>query len=375
MSATLTQYNPFAALQQGFYDGTTTIGDLKRAGNFGLGTMDALDGEMVAVDGVFYRVGVDGTLYPQPDDARVPWAMVTPFHPPDKPLPLPAGLDYPGLQALLAGMTSLNNRYVAFRVEGFATTVTARSAPRQTKPYPPLNCVVETPYTFSNVAVTGVGIVSPAYAGAVDPIGCHVHMATADRKQGGHLIDWTLKEGTLQLMPIRSFDLQLPNSDFDSAPPPNCSVVGSWQMVEAWDIGDDPNDPTKKTYPWGNPPSGYWVYDPSGHFGLQISLNPPLPIPAGNASWLTPAPPWEAPCDLLRQSLTPNVYYAYFGTYTVDYTPDAGGSVKGTIVQQVFTDVLRQYTGTPQPRPFELAGQDLIVGDGVTYVRRFKRLS
>ena len=28
------------------------------------------------------------------------------------------------------------------------------------------------------------------------------------------------------------------------------SVLGTWEMVEAWDIGDDPKEPNKKTYPW-----------------------------------------------------------------------------------------------------------------------------
>jgi acetolactate decarboxylase len=372
MTATLTQYNPFLAIQQGFYDGPTTIADLKSAGDFGLGTMNALDGEMVAIDNVFYRAGVDGTLYPQPDDALVPWAMVTHFAATGAPIKLEPGLNYKGLQKLLQSMTELSNLYVVFRVDGFASTVEARSAARQTKPYPPLDCIVDETYNFTNVGVTGVGIVSPGYVGSMDPLGCHVHMATADRKQGGHLLDWTLSEGTLSLMPVQSYQLQYPQSDFDSAPPPNFSVVGTWEMIEAWDIGDVASDPTLITYPWGNPPSGYWVYDSSGNFGLQISLNPPLPIPGGNSNWLTPPP--EPPCDLLRQSLTPNVYYAYFGTYTVDYT-FVDGSVKGTINQQVFTDVLRSYTGTAQPRPFRLTGQEMIIGDEKSYIRRFKRLT
>jgi hypothetical protein len=52
-------------------------------------------------------------------------------------------------------------------------------------------------------------------------------------------------------------------------------IVGCWQMVEAWDL----NDPGKpgKSYPWGQPPLGYWVYDPAGNFSVQISINPPLP--------------------------------------------------------------------------------------------------
>ena len=57
------------------------------------------------------------------------------------------------------------------------------------------------------------------------------------------------------------------------------TIIGTWSMIEAWDIGDDPNDPQKKTYPWGNPSAGYWVFDKSGHFSLMISQNPPLPIP------------------------------------------------------------------------------------------------
>jgi hypothetical protein len=44
---------------------------------------------------------------------------------------------------------------------------------------------------------------------------------------------------------------------------------------------DDPSDPSKKTYPWGNPSAGYGVYDRGGHFSLMISQNPPLAIPAG----------------------------------------------------------------------------------------------
>ena len=44
-------------------------------------------------------------------------------------------------------------------------------------------------------------------------------------------------------------------------------IVGCWQMTEAYDI-DDPGKPGK-SYPWGKPPLGYWVYDPVGNFALQ----------------------------------------------------------------------------------------------------------
>ena len=142
-------------------------------------------------------------------------------------------------------------------------------------------------------------------------------------------------------------------------------IVGCWQMTEAWDL----NDPGKPgiSYPWGQPPLGYWVYDPAGNFSVQISINPPLPlvtVDVGDNSW------WDVG-QTLTSAMTASFdnYYAYFGTYTVDYKT-------GVVTHNVKTDVLRAYTGTAQQRPFELVGDDeLIIGDQKTYARKFKRVA
>ena len=164
------------------------------------------------------------------------------------------------------------------------------------------------------------------------------------------------------------------------------SIIGTWALVEAWDIGDDRFDPKKKTYPWGNPPAGYWVYDKSGHFSLMISQNPALPIPpdpfssdtppASQPSWLNPAAPWKVPYDLLIETFAPAVGapYAYFGSYTVEMDPKSPGT--GTILHNVFSDVLRVYTGTVQKRPFAFDGPNFInVGEPGSYLRRLERLT
>jgi hypothetical protein len=136
-------------------------------------------------------------------------------------------------------------------------------------------------------------------------------------------------------------------------------IVGSWQMIEAWDV----NDPGKpgKSYPWGNPPLGYWVYDAAGNVSVQISINPPLPLV--DAAWWTMGK--TANDDMLASF---NNYLAYFGTYTVDYEG-------GIVTHNVITDVLRAYTGTAQPRPFKIVRGELLIGDGKTYLRRFKRVA
>lgn len=137
------------------------------------------------------------------------------------------------------------------------------------------------------------------------------------------------------------------------------AIAGCWQMIEAWDM----NDPGKpgKSYPWGNPPLGYWVYDTAGNVSVQISINPALPIV--DASWWTLG---KTANDEMLASF--NNYMAYFGTYTVDYTA-------GTVTHNVTTDVLRQYTGTAQARPFQIVGDELLIGDNQTYLRRFKRVA
>ena len=147
-------------------------------------------------------------------------------------------------------------------------------------------------------------------------------------------------------------------------------IVGCWQMVEAYDI----NDPGKpgKSYPWGNPPLGYWVYDSAGNNSVQISINPPLSL-INLAADTTP--PWWTLEPTLQQAMVDsfNNYMAYFGTYTVEYN-DAS-QTSGTVTNNVVTDVLRAYTGTAQPRQFTLNGDELVIGVPGQYIRRFKRVA
>ena len=77
--ATLFQVSTSTALVQGVYDGVVRVGELKQHGDFGLGTFDGLDGEMLALDGHFYQVHGSGEVSEPSDDARVPFAVVTTF--------------------------------------------------------------------------------------------------------------------------------------------------------------------------------------------------------------------------------------------------------------------------------------------------------
>src|SRR5215208_165483 len=63
------QTSTLDALLGGAYDGDVTFADLALRGDLGLGTLDGLDGEMIALDGAFYRAGTDGSVRPPAPDA------------------------------------------------------------------------------------------------------------------------------------------------------------------------------------------------------------------------------------------------------------------------------------------------------------------
>ena len=71
----LFQTSTIDALLVGVYDGETTFQELKRHGDFGLGTFNGLDGEMIALDGQFYQIKADGVAYPVPGSVKTPFSF------------------------------------------------------------------------------------------------------------------------------------------------------------------------------------------------------------------------------------------------------------------------------------------------------------
>lgn len=77
----LFQTSTVGALIEGVYDGEVTYEELTKHGDFGLGTFNALDGEMLAFDGRFYQMKAEGKAYPVAPPAKTPCAVVMFFDP------------------------------------------------------------------------------------------------------------------------------------------------------------------------------------------------------------------------------------------------------------------------------------------------------
>jgi acetolactate decarboxylase len=216
---TVFQVSTINALLQGLYDGEMTCGELKKQGDLGVGTFDGLDGEMVVVDGRVLQVKADGKVLPAPDGEKTPFATVAFFKPEQEQKAVEAA-DFAQLQRLLDGLVTNRNMFYAIRLDGTFSYVKTRSVPRQVKPYPPLAEAVKNQSVLEtrNVRGTVVGFYCPPYMQGINVSGYHLHFVTEDRRQGGHLLECAVQEGTVQMDPVRGFHLILPaGSDFAKA--------------------------------------------------------------------------------------------------------------------------------------------------------------
>ncbi len=216
---TIFQTSTIGALMEGVYDGNFTYGELKKHGDFGLGTLNDLDGEMIGLGGVFYQVRSDGKVYVVPDTARTPFAAVT-FFEPDRSLTLAKPLGCKELESYLETLLPSKNIFYALKIEGSFDYVKTRSVPRQKKPFPPLTEVVkhESFFEFNDIKGTMVGFWLPEYMKDINTTGFHLHFITGDKGAGGHVLDCTASNVSIEIDYSRDFDMSLPEtSDFYNA--------------------------------------------------------------------------------------------------------------------------------------------------------------
>jgi acetolactate decarboxylase len=180
---------PFVGLLEGLFDGEVTFAELKQRGDVGLGAVDALDGELVLLDGTPYQVKSDGSVRPLLDSQRTPFAMVTLLQP-DQTFEIGEDIDFPELRKRLDEKLASASQPYAFRIEGAFSYVKTRSVPRQTPPYRRLIEIIKDQVQFELRDVSGVivGFRVPDYLTGLSVPGYHFHFLTADRKAGGHLL-------------------------------------------------------------------------------------------------------------------------------------------------------------------------------------------
>jgi acetolactate decarboxylase len=207
------QFSTISALLDGVYDGDATVADILRHGDFGLGTFNHLDGEMVILDGVCYRLRADGTATRAAPTDRTPFAAVTRFHT-DFAITIDARTDRAQVIAAIDKRIASANLIYAIRVTGHFSDLHTRTVMEQQKPYPPLTQATEgqAETRFTDASGTLVGFRTPDFEQGISVAGYHLHFLNEERTAGGHVLDFTMERGEVAASGAAQLHLSLPTS-------------------------------------------------------------------------------------------------------------------------------------------------------------------
>lgn len=213
----LVQFSLLSALATGDYADGAPLRTVLAAGDFGIGTFDRLDGEMIVLEGAMYQALVDGTVRAADVAGTTPFAAVTYFNE-DGRVDNLAAATLEDLDRQLDLRLPRRNSPYAIRIDGEFRELTLRSVPAQSPPFQPLVDVVKRQATWRRRDVRGtlVGLRCPAWIGTLNVSGYHWHFLSDDRTIGGHVLGCEFQNLTLRFDECTSIVIHVPQTaEFD----------------------------------------------------------------------------------------------------------------------------------------------------------------
>jgi acetolactate decarboxylase len=201
----------------GLYDGYFPYHQLKAHGDFGLGAIDKMDGELTMLNGNIYQTQFTGKTRLVNDADKTPYAVVCFFHA-AKVFSVNTILDKAGLYKYLDSLLSDQNGMYAIHIRGnFSYVKTRAFPPVAKKPYLPLADMLDKQhfFEFNNTDGDLVGYRLPSFMEGAHISGYHFHFLSDKKDAGGHIIDLKTKSITIEIDKLDSYTVDLPqNADF-----------------------------------------------------------------------------------------------------------------------------------------------------------------
>ncbi|MBP1928838.1 acetolactate decarboxylase [Methanolinea mesophila] len=210
----LYQVSTIDTLLLGAFDGVYNFSTLETKGDFGIAVFDRLDGEIIGFDGTFYQIRSDGTVHEVRGDATTPFATVTWFEP-DTRVWIARADNISDFTTQLEAALPSSNLFYAVRIQGTFPEMKTRAVSRQEKPYPRLvdACKEQSVFMLNNTRGTIAGFYTPEMVEGLNIPGLHIHYLTDDRAAGGHILDFSVENATVELDSTSRFTMWLPEGD------------------------------------------------------------------------------------------------------------------------------------------------------------------
>ena len=212
MNSMLYMSSPINALLEGFYRDDITIATLHEKGDFGIGTFNNLDGELIALGGRFFQLDLDGNARPVGDEMKTPFSTVCRFQP-MLTEEIAGPMTWEQFNAQLKNILPSDNMFYALHMEGRFRSVQTRSVPR-TENYRPLSEATDRQKLrrFENVEGHLVGFYTPSFVPSVNVPGYHFHFIDQDLSAGGHLLSCEPEHLDVRLQIFFNMELTLPKT-------------------------------------------------------------------------------------------------------------------------------------------------------------------
>ena len=213
MSNIIYQTGTINSLLEAVYSGDKTVGDILKYGDFGLGTYDKVDGEMIVCDGVCYHAASNGKLDIASTEQKTPFAVVSKFNA-QKTVPV-SNLTFSELEQFLATHLISQNIAYAIKVTAHFRQISLRSEACATTPKSRLSELlpkIQEKFTYDSISGVLVGVWYPHYMSNLNVPGFHFHFVDDKRTLGGHIFAFDLIDGVALIQEIHSIQIDLINT-------------------------------------------------------------------------------------------------------------------------------------------------------------------
>lgn len=210
LNSTVYLSSPINALVNGLYEENVSLTAVRRHGDFGLGTFDDLDGEMIVLDGRIFQIAGDGHVTQVDPQARTPFAMVT-FFKPTIHEEIRSELSHVDFASLVDQLLPSPNLFYAIRIEGEFAHIKARSVPKQANYHPFVDVAHQQKvFEFDQPEGTLAGFYTPEFMSSLSVPGLHLHFLSSDLQRGGHVLECRPKLVRISIQVIHKLELSLP---------------------------------------------------------------------------------------------------------------------------------------------------------------------
>ncbi len=201
------------AFLNGIYTSDFNFKSLSKKGDIGLGTINQLNGEMIAFDGRFYSIDKNGVASEIADSICTPYAVVSFF----KPKYFYNIKDISSLCSLNQHLLTLlenTKLFYMIRIDGEFASLQLRSETCHCSGGIPIAELLDknqVEFSIEKSKGTLVATFSPAYTQNMCITNFHYHYLNDDKSTGGHVFDLKVVSAQISIQPINRFQLELIN--------------------------------------------------------------------------------------------------------------------------------------------------------------------